>query len=277
MFENFSESLRKAKQFNGTAYEKFNLFFEIYTWQVGKKKDRNRKGIIKSNFLKFDFLSFNYWTIDYLFEEIFLQEEYYFQPSTQSPVILDCGANVGMSVLYFKWKYPDSRIVAFEPNPNSFDLLKKNIVDNRLKDVEIHNLGLFDQETSIPFYIDNNLSTLMGSIIPERGGNNKLEVHAKKLSQFIKKFGKVDLVKMDVEGAEENILNDLVESGCLGDVKEYIIEYHLNLGSSNSKLSSFLARFETHGYNYNIRANFKRTRSFQDVLIHFYKYNLSNC
>ena len=272
MFENFSESLKKAQKFNGSASEKWSIFFKIYSWLLKKKKDGKRKGIAKGNFLNFTFSSYNYWTIDFLFEEIFLNEEYNFDSATHSPVILDCGANIGMSVLYFKWKYPDSRIVAFEPNPNSFDLLKKNVVENNLKDVEIYNLGLFDAETIIPFYINNNLSTLVGSIIPERGGNKKLEVPAKKLSQFIKELGEVDLVKMDVEGAEVNILNDLVESGCLGDVKEYIIEYHHNLGSTNSKLSSFLLIFEDFGYCYNIKANFKRTRSFQDVLIHFYKH-----
>ena len=265
MLKDFSESLKKTKKFNGSSCEKFAVFFEIYRWQLRKKQDRQRKGIVKGNFLDFGFLSYNYWTIDFLFEEVFLQEEYNFKPSSQSPVILDCGANIGMSVLYFKWKFPDSRIVAFEPNPNSFDLLKKNVKENRLKDVEIHNLGLFDAETFIPFYINNNLSTLVGSIIPERGGNKKLEVPAKKLSQFIKELGKIDLVKMDVEGAEVNILNDLVTSGSLGNVKEYIIEYHYNIGSSKSKLSSFLAQFEDHGYNYNINANFKKINTFQDV------------
>lgn len=262
MFKNFSESLKKAKKFNGSARDKFGVFLEIFKWQLRKKQDRQRKGIVKGNFLNFSFLSYNYWTLDFLFDEIFLQKEYNFETSVQSPVILDCGANIGMSVLYFKWKYPDSSIVAFEPNPNSFDLLKKNVIENNLKDVEIYNLGLFDAETMIPFYIDNNLSSLVGSIIPERGGKRKLEIPAKKLSQYINELGEVDLVKMDVEGAEVNILNDLVEFGALEKVKEYIVEYHHHPGSSNSRLSSFLEKFERHGYNYNIGANFKKIHAF---------------
>lgn len=67
------------------------------------------------------------------------------------------------------------------------------------------------------------------------------------------------------------ILKDLVESATIGKVKHYIIEYHHNLGSSKSNLSAFLAEFENNGYGYNIRTSFKKLRSFQDVLIHFYK------
>ena len=271
MFRNLSESIKKAKKLNLPLAEKMGMLYRIYTWNSKKNKNKIRESIVTEDFLNFKFSSYNYWTIDYLFEEIFLEQEYFFETSEDSPIILDCGANIGMSVLYFKWLYPNSRIMAFEPNPNSFKLLEKNILENVLKDVEYFNIGLFDKEAKIPFYIDNNLSTLIGSINPERGGNRKLEVPAEKLSQYIDAFGEVDLVKMDVEGAEENILNDLVESGSLGKVKEYIIEYHHNLGPANSSLSNFLKEFEKHGYSYNLGANFKRTHAFQDIKIHFYK------
>lgn len=270
MFNKISSSYKKAKKNNSTFYEKAKIFFAIYEWQL-KKGRKNKQQIVRGNFLGYSFTSYNFWTIDYLFEEIFLNKEYYFEPETESPVILDCGANIGMSVLYFKKMFPDSKILAFEPNPNSFKLLEQNVKENNLKNVEIYNLGLYDIEKEIPFFIDNNLSSLIGSMNQERGGDKELTVNTKKLSSYLNLFEVVDLVKMDVEGAELNILKDLVESATIGRVKEYIIEYHHNLGSPKSNLSDFLAEFEKNGYGYNIKTSFKRLRSFQDVLIHFYK------
>ena len=40
---------------------------------------------------------------------------------------IDCGANIGISILFFKKQYPDCTIMAFEPNPHAFPLLEKNV------------------------------------------------------------------------------------------------------------------------------------------------------
>jgi len=271
MIKELSSSLKKAKKLQASFLEKVKVFFSIVQWELKKKSKKKQKNIVKSKFLGFSFLSYNYWTIDYLFEEIFLNNEYNFKAHTQTPLIIDCGSNIGMSILYFKYIYPNSRIIAFEPNPNSFKLLKKNVANNNLKNVEINNLGLYDEETEISFYIDNNLSSLVGSINKKRGGTNELKVSAKKLSSYLKDVEEVDLIKIDVEGAEINIIKELLETKTLNKVKEYIIEYHHNMGEDKSNLSSFLAVFETNGYNYNIKTNFKKINSFQDILIHFYK------
>ncbi len=63
-------------------------------------------------------------SLDMLFKEIFLKNTYECQFGKQ-PLIIDGGANIGMAVLYFKRNYPDARIIAFEPNPSGFELLKK--------------------------------------------------------------------------------------------------------------------------------------------------------
>lgn len=95
--------------------------------------------------------------------------------------------------------FPDSKILAFEPNPNSFKLLEQNVKENNLKNVEIYNLGLYDIEKEIPIFIDNNLSSLIGSMNQERGGDKELTVNTKKLSSYLNLIEVVDLVKIDVE------------------------------------------------------------------------------
>lgn len=76
---------------------------------------------------------------------------------------------------------------------------------------------------------------------------------------------------MDVEGAEYEIVKELSSSGMMKKVREFIIEYHHNLPGEKSKLSQFLNFFETEGYDYNVRTNFSKIDSFQNIIIHFYK------
>ena len=47
-----------------------------------------------------------------LFNEIFLHHEYHFTAANETPHIIDCGSNIGMSVIYFKMLYPEAEIVA---------------------------------------------------------------------------------------------------------------------------------------------------------------------
>ena len=59
------------------------------------------------------------WNIRYLFNETFVNAQYYFESDNDWPTIIDCGSNIGMSVLFFKRLYPQSKIIAFEPDPKN--------------------------------------------------------------------------------------------------------------------------------------------------------------
>ena len=225
-------------------------------------------------FLKYKIIGIRNREIIYLLNEIFLNNEYYFFSNKKSPLIIDCGSNIGISILYFKHLYPDCEIIAFEANPYIFEVLQKNIYNNNLKNVKINNLALSNSKSELKFYInESNYGTLTGSINSNRGGKKELNINSDKLSNYIKNIETIDLVKMDVEGAEFNIINDLFNENLITKVNEYIIEYHLNVEGDNSlnTLSSFLKKFEQNGFKYNIRADFNNIDTFQDVLIHFYK------
>ena len=62
----------------------------------------------------------------FLYDEIIEKEIYKFSTDNPAPYIIDGGANIGLSVLYFKRSYPNSRILAFEPDPDIFTVLEKN-------------------------------------------------------------------------------------------------------------------------------------------------------
>ncbi|NTV18824.1 MAG: FkbM family methyltransferase, partial [Bacteroidales bacterium] len=148
--------------------------------------------------------AYDYSNILYLFKEVFLSKEYYFRSEKPNPAIIDCGANIGMAVLYFKFMYPNCSVTAFEPNPLAFYLLDKNVTQNNLTNVELRNVGLSNRDGSIEFFTKGRQGMLVASIIKERGGDDCISIQSQKMSDFIKD-NKFDLLKMDIEGAETEV------------------------------------------------------------------------
>jgi FkbM family methyltransferase len=142
--------------------------------------------------------------------EIFVLKEYFFQTAKQKPYILDIGAHIGLATLYFKKLYPDAEIVAFEPNPRYFNLLQKNIRQNRLTDVQLHQAAVSQKEGEITFYHTENNSGWDASVIESMAPTpnpQSITVQSVKLSHYINRT--VDLLKTDIEGAETLVLEEI--------------------------------------------------------------------
>ena len=186
--------------------------------------------------------------------EIFFKGDYRFTAKTDAPVILDCGANIGLATLFFKHFYPKARITAFEADPDTASALKANIANNHLQDVEAHNLMLANGEGARSFYASTDpQGNLMGSANPERlADHREVIVQAARLSRFIS--GPVDLLKLDVEGSEFDVLEDLIASGAIAQIQSMVIEYHHKIGAAPSRLASFLGMLEGHGFEYQLSA-----------------------
>lgn len=174
-------------------------------------------------------------------DEIFNKEIYHVEMRREnpSPVIFDLGAHIGLSTLYFKIKYPNSKIVAFEPNSNIFPILQENVDYNSLLNVELHNIALGDREEIRTFYVDSS-----GNDSFSTGGFQKgawtgtqqtlpINVKCEKLSKHIN--GDIDILKMDIEGAETEVIKELITADKLKYVKNLLIEYHpINDGNSRN-------------------------------------------
>lgn len=204
-----------------------------------------------------------------LFKDVFVSNEYFFASDTPSPVILDCGSNIGMSVLYFKFLYPDARITAFEPDPTAFACLQKNIATNRLGDVEALQKAVARRSGPIEFFDDPNLpgSPIM-STRADRGGPRRRVVDGVALSEFIS--DDIDMLKLDVEGAEMGVLEDLAESCALPRIRRLAIEYHHHISPGDDSLAAALAILETNGFTYHVHSQIPRDGgpdTFQDILI----------
>jgi len=227
-------------------------------------------------FLGYKINGFDYLSIRFLFEEIFYKNEYSFESDNKSPIIFDCGANIGFATLFFKWIYPESEVYAFEPDKDTFEVLKKNISQNKLKNVYLFNSAIYNKDGEIDFFIDSKIPGSFGmSTRQERIPKDKIKVNCISLSSLIKdkKINQVDFIKMDIEGSEKEAIEDLDRNNQLTKIMKLTVEYHHKI-DHRSNLSEFLWIFEKNGFEYQIDAKnipINSENRFQDILLYLYK------
>jgi FkbM family methyltransferase len=153
--------------------------------------------------------------------EIFQREIYRFTTGNAAPTIIDCGANIGLSVIYFKRLYPAARIIAFEADPGVYDVLAANVRALGLSDVALHNNAVWKEETVLDFFSEGADAGRLGSTSTFSGKTKK--VHAVRLREYLRQ-APVDLLKIDIEGAETAVLRDCADS--LANVQRLFVEYH---------------------------------------------------
>ena len=215
----------------------------------------------------------NYKTFTSLFRQMFITKEYFFTSETSHPFIIDCGSNIGMSVLFFKQLYPESRILAFEPDSDTFEVLKKNVEDNDLHEIEVFNKAVSDREGSVRFYSNpSSPGSLSMSTYRNRHAGKESVVETVELSPYITK--QVDFLKMDIEGSEGRVIEELAKQDKLKLIKEMVLEYHHHIEPKDDTLSRILDILENNGFGYQLRSHlnvpFKR-EEFQDILIYAYQ------
>lgn len=184
--------------------------------------------------------------LDILEKEIFKEEIYSTDLQKKSPTIYDLGSHIGMSVLYFKMKHPSAKVVGFEPNPNVFFILEENIENNKLNNVTLHNIALGKKDTTRELFIDNSgLCAFSTSSFTKDAWNGQqkttpITVQSEKLSNYVNE--EIDLLKIDTEGEELNILEDLEENNKLALVRNILLEYHPKKVSQLKKITSILIK-----------------------------------
>ena len=161
------------------------------------------------------------------FSSIFKGETYpalkIFAPS----IIIDVGANIGATSIFFSIKYPKAKILCFEPSSINFPLLEKNI--QPFENIIAYRKGIYSKEKTEIMYID-----------PIQPGRNSIKSNWNK-SQTVEKINLislknflvenkiqiVDILKIDTEGCEVPILFSI--KGYLKKIKILYIEYHSSI------------------------------------------------
>jgi FkbM family methyltransferase len=186
-------------------------------WRRLKRKPPNR--LLESTLLgKKIYLSDALWYL-HTYEEIFAKQIYRFQAATPKPKILDCGANIGLSVIYFKHLYPEAAITAFEPDPGIFALLTKNLASFGYHDISLVSKAVWIDDGILTFAPDGSVG---GRIVGQTNGTGYIEVPTVRLRDYLDQ--PIDFLKIDIEGAESEVILDCAD--LLKNVDALFVEYH---------------------------------------------------
>lgn len=85
----------------------------------------------------------------YQYQEIFFNQFYDFETSDNAPVIYDCGANVGLSTLFFASKFSGATIHAFEPSPVVYKALEQNVKSNKIGNVQLYQKAIWTKNETL--------------------------------------------------------------------------------------------------------------------------------
>lgn len=228
-------------------YKKFGISY----FKVKKFESQNSFIITDVRFKNYNLkISNPHWFLHSI-KELYIDEVYKFKCDSENPVIIDCGANWGLSVLYFKELYPSANIFAFEADPNIFNLLKMNIQSCNLYNVELINKAVWIDDSFLHFSTDGGLGGSITNLgIKKTNGKN---IEALRLKNFLTLFQKIDFLKIDIEGAEYDVIKDC--SDVLANVSSLFIEYHSSPNSSQT-LDEILSIVKKAGFRYYIKEAF---------------------
>lgn len=163
-----------------------------------------------------------------------------FQAENDTPTIIDCGSNIGISVLNYKKQYPFAKIIAFEPDPHIIKFLERNLRVNNAEDVVVVNSAVWFQNGEMPFFCEQADGS---RIISGNHGKEAVMVKTVDITEYIEK--PIDMLKIDIEGAEYEVISHMEDKLAL--IKNMVIECHLD-NSDISGLTKILQVLSSAGF-----------------------------
>ncbi len=156
-------------------------------------------------------------------------------------VVIDIGANIGYYTLIFaKLVGEKGKVFAFEPDPTNFQLLKKNVEINGFHNVILEQKALSDNSGKMMLSLNDKNTAGHYLNFENQDTTNSVEVDILSLDEyFLNKNIDINFIKMDVEGAESNVIkgmpNILKNSKDLKMIVEYnpTAIHHLGLNPEN--------------------------------------------
>ena len=188
------------------------------------------------------------------FREIFVERIYEFKTDKREPYIVDLGANIGLSVLFFKSIYPDAEIDAFEADPQIYRHLVKNVHGNGHGDVRLFNKAAWHINTVLKFQTEG----ADGGRVADIRDGGCIEVEAIDIHEFMGERH-VDFLKVDIEGAEVDVISGC--SGILNHVDCLFVEYH-SVSQKEQRLDELLAVLRSSGFRYHIHSMLESKKPF---------------
>jgi len=176
------------------------------------------------------------------FKGVFLDQEYECRQKFEilPRRILDLGANIGMGAIHFACQFPDAEILCIEPDPRNISLLERNLRENAVNASLVEAaIGPEAGKLLLRFGDNPTCSALESS--PMHHLSDATEVSVMTVPGVMESHGwdSVDLVKIDIEGSEDELLAK--NNDWLTKVGAIILEIHPN--TSEQKIASYLAPY----------------------------------
>lgn len=174
-----------------------------------------------------------------ILNEIFVNSEYELKNLTASNIV-DIGANIGAFAIYYAMKFPEARILSFEPAPATYQLLRQNLKLNSIRNVTAINEAVSGDGKEMQLFV--GAATGLSGIVAQTRDAKPVKVKSTTLSDILAKFdGPIDLLKMDCEGAEYDTLFNTPKS-VMNKIHNMVMEFHEGLTQFNrGDLCTYLA------------------------------------
>lgn len=213
------------------------LFSQLMEWDYKiEKYKKNSIIIFNVNGALYKFLLKTNSSDSDVFRQIILNDEYVFiihmlhHYKISVKTMIDCGANVGYTTIYFKAFFPDASIISIEPQYEVFLRLNENVRINNLSNIITIQKGLWSTST----YLKSDFSFRDGQdwshrLVPADENSIKKDlIKTITVNELMQEYEVeiIDFFKMDIEGAEAEVFSERADLSWLDKVKFIAIEIH---------------------------------------------------
>ncbi len=158
-------------------------------------------------------------------EKVFIADEYRSPFQLAPQVIVDAGANVGMATLFFARQYPYARIVAIEPEPLNFEMLKKNC--EGMSNVTLLKSALWSDSCNVRIANPSAEAWAFSVTDQTSEADGLATVSTITIADILRRMNTdhIDLLKLDIEGSELQLFSKGADKW-LGRVRHIVVELH---------------------------------------------------
>ncbi len=183
--------------------------------------------------------------IGFLVKEIFADEVYRVNGNATVSSVLDLGANIGLSVAYFKNKFPAAKIECYEPDENSFELLQKNVETNRWKKIKCFRAAVSNKDGFL-FATHFEVMASVNSKFNTEESNEKNKVPSKDIAVILQQY--FDVIKIDIEGAEWEVFERIMNEKLITTANHWFVEFH-EIEKNKKQFDEILNCFKKNQFN----------------------------
>ena len=160
-------------------------------------------------------------------------------------IVIDIGGHIGLFSIYAAEKCKSGKIFSFEPVKENFEMLKDNIAVNKIKNIFPENVAISNEKSKVTIFLSNDES---GHGMYSKSSNS-ITIDAINLEEIYLKnnLKKCDFLKIDAEGAEFDILENISEN-MLKTISKIVIEYHIFNRNLTERLENIVEKFEKNGF-----------------------------